>query len=89
MQQAHNKEVTTPTLHELIRSVGGRTDIVTNALELLKQRGHENVAKSTVYSTIRKNGTNNATIEAALLDAIEAEKAKKATSTAKRQALAV
>jgi hypothetical protein len=88
MQQAHNKEAIPPTLHELIKSVGGRTDVVTNTLELLRQRGHENVAKSTVYSTIRKNGTNNAVIEAAVLDAIAAEKEKRASSTAKRQALA-
>ncbi|WP_165903618.1 hypothetical protein [Hymenobacter gummosus] len=52
----------------------------------MKERGHE-YARSTIYSTIQKNGANNATIEAAVLDAIEAEKKQRTELAARRQAL--
>lgn len=89
MQQADNitPEVPTPTLHQLIRGLGRRTNVINDALKLLEQRGHS-FSKSAIYTTINRNGTNNATIEAALLDAIETERSKKESSTARRQALA-
>ncbi len=87
MQQANNKEASTPTLHQLIRGLGQRTNVINVALKLLEARGHT-FSKSAVYTTINRNGINNATIETALLDAIEAERSKKESSIARRQALA-
>lgn len=87
MQQENNKEVATPTLQELVRSLGRRTNVINDAIERLAKQGYT-FSKSAIYTTINRNGSNNATIEAALLDSIEAEKAKKVTTAARRQALA-
>lgn len=87
MQPENNKQVATPTLHELVRGLGKRTNVIKEAIQRLADQGHT-FSKSAIYTTINRNGANNPTIEAALLDAIEAEKAKKVTATARRQALA-
>jgi DNA-binding transcriptional regulator YhcF (GntR family) len=87
MQQENNKEVAAPTLRQLIQNLGKRTNVINEALKLLQERGHE-YSKSALYTTVERNGTNNADIEAALLDAIEAERSKKASTVARRQALA-
>ncbi|NVO29721.1 hypothetical protein [Hymenobacter lapidiphilus] len=76
----------TPTLQGLIRSLGNKTDIVGKAQQILADQGHA-FARSTIYSTIQRNGSNNAVIEAALLDAVAAEKKQRADLDARRQAL--
>ena len=76
----------TPTLQGLIRSLGNKTDIVGKAQQILADQGHT-FARSTIYSTIQRNGSNNAVIEAALLDAVAAEKKQRADLDARRQAL--
>ena len=60
------------TLRTLIASLGKRTNVVADARRRLLVAGHE-YTTSTIYSTIQRNGRNNPTIAAALLDAIEAE----------------
>lgn len=95
MQQLNNRPATepapeqpaTPTLHELIRSIGRRTDVISRTLRLLADGGHT-YSKATVYSVINRNGGGNATIERALLDAIAQEKAAVADLNHRRQALA-
>lgn len=87
MQQENNSEIITPTLHQLVRGLGKRTNVINDTIQRLADQGHT-FSKSAIYTTINRNGANNPTIEAALLDAIEAEKAKKVTTTARRQALA-
>ena len=60
------------TLRALIANLGKRTNVVADARKRLLEAGHE-YTTSTIYSTIQRNGRNNPTIAAALLDAIEAE----------------
>ena len=86
MEQLPNNFPQTPTLHSLVKSLGSKTDIVAAAQKILLERGYE-YARSTIYSTIQRNGTNNPTIEAAVLDAVEAEKKQRIELAARRQAL--
>jgi len=62
--------------------------VVCATIKLLEERGKKDVPKATVYTTIRKNGRNNAEIEAALLDVIAAEMNARAESDNRRRALA-
>jgi len=87
MQDPHNILPDPPTLADLVRSLGKRSNVVPEAMRLLTERGHE-YSFSTIYSTIRRNGTNNAVIEAALLDAIATERQARAERSARRQAVA-
>lgn len=87
MEQLSPTSATIPTLRDLVKSLGQRTTVIHDAQQLLLQRGHT-FSKSAIYSTINRNGRNNAAIEAALLDAIEAERSRKDSSAARRQALA-
>ena len=56
-------------------------------LKRLLDAGHE-YTTSTIYSTIQRNGRNNPTIAAALLDAIEAEQATRRSIDDRRAQLA-
>lgn len=98
MYEAHNKmdnannklpenNAGAPTLQQLIRSLGDRTNIVAATRQRLAKQGHE-YTNSAIYSTIQKNGTNNATIAAALLDAIESQQATNTALEARKLALA-
>ena len=60
------------TLRTLIASLGKRTNVVADARRRLLNAGYD-YTTSAIYSTIQRNGCNNPTIAAALLDAIEAE----------------
>jgi hypothetical protein len=72
MKQARNN-VQTSSLHELVRQLGSRTNIVQNTLERLNQQGHS-YSRSTIHSVIRR-GHGTAAIINALLEVIESEKA--------------
>lgn len=86
MEQLPNNFSQTPTLHSLVKSLGPKTDIVSAAQRILAERGYE-YARSTIYSTIQRNGKNNHTIETAVLDAVEAEKKQRTELAVRRQAL--
>jgi len=86
MEHLPNNISEIPTLQVLVKSLGPRTDIVAAAQRILVERGHE-YARSTIYSTIQRNGKNNPTIETAVLDAVEAEKKQRTELDARRQAL--
>lgn len=88
MDTPHNSGApVTPTLHELVRSLGKQSNVVAQAHALLLNAGYT-YTRTAIYTTIQKNGTNNATIAAAVLDAIEAEKTTRATLEARKSALA-
>lgn len=87
MQKLNNKETVAPTIRELIRALGGRTNVIPAARKLLADQGHV-YTDSAIYSTVTRNGSNNATIAAALLDAIETEKNARAALDNRRKALA-
>ncbi len=87
MQQEPILKFIPPTLAVLVKSLGERTNVVDEALRRLKEQGHE-YSRSTIYTTIQKNGRNNPTIAAALLDVIEAEKATRQRIADRQQALA-
>lgn len=75
------------TLRALIASLGKRTNVVSDARKRLLDAGHE-YTTSAIYSTIQRNGRNNPTIAAALLDAIEAEQATRRSIDDRRAQLA-
>lgn len=75
------------TLRSLIAHLGKRTNVVAYARKRLLDAGHE-YTTSTIYSTIQRNGRNNPTIAAALLDAIEAEQATRRSIDDRRAQLA-
>ena len=75
------------TLRNLISNLGKRTNVVADARKRLLEGGHE-YTTSTIYSTIQRNGRNNPTIAAALLDAIEAEQATRRSIDDRRAQLA-
>lgn len=91
MQQPANKidaqKDESVTLRTLIASLGRRTNVVADARKRLLEAGHEYTI-STIYSTIQRNGRNNPTIAAALLDAIEAEQATRRSIDDRRAQLA-
>ena len=87
MQQVNNIEQEAPTIRDLIRGLGGRTNVIPTARKLLAEQGHS-YTDSAIYTTVNRNGANNATIAAALLDAIEAEKSTRAGLENRRKALA-
>ncbi|MBJ6107694.1 hypothetical protein JAO73_01630 [Hymenobacter sp. BT523] len=75
------------TLRALIASLGKRTNVVAAARKRLLDAGHE-YTTSAIYSTIQRNGSNNPTIAAALLDAIEAAQAERRSIDDRRAKLA-
>ena len=75
------------TLRALIANLGKRTNVVADARRRLLEAGHE-YTTSTIYSTIQRNGRNNPTIAAALLDAIEAAQATRRSIDDRRAQLA-
>lgn len=76
------------TLRTLIANLGKRTNVVADARKRLLGAGYE-YTTSTIYSTIQRNGRNNPTIAAALLDAIEAEQAMRRSIDERRAQLSV
>ena len=82
---AHNDK--SVTLRALIASLGKRTNVVADARKRLHDAGHE-YTTSAIYSTIQRNGSNNPTIAAALLDAIEAAQAERRSIDDRRAKLA-
>ena len=82
-----NKMDKPPTLHELIKALGDRTNVVGDALRRLIEQGHT-YTRSAIYTTIQRDGRNNPIIATAVLDAIQAEKEARAAFDARRQALA-
>ncbi|WP_345059480.1 hypothetical protein [Hymenobacter glaciei] len=87
MEDRDNKMDKPPTLHELIKALGDRTNVVGDALRRLIEQGHT-YTRSAIYTTIQRDGRNNPIIATAVLDAIEAEKQARAAFDARRQALA-
>ena len=87
MEDRDNKMDKPPTLHELIKALGDRTNVVGDALRRLIAQGHT-YTRSAIYTTIQRDGRNNPIIATAVLDAIEAEKQARAAFDARRQALA-
>ena len=87
MEDRDNKMEQPPTLHELIKALGDRTNVVGDALRRLIAQGHT-YTRSAIYTTIQRDGRNNPIIATAVLDAIEAEKQARAAFDARRQALA-
>lgn len=87
MEDRDNKMDKPPTLHELIKALGDRTNVVGDALNRLIAQGHT-YTRSAIYTTIQRDGRNNPIIATAVLDAIEAEKQARAAFDARRQALA-
>ncbi len=87
MDNITNKTEQPPTLHELIKALGDRTNVVGDALRRLIEQGHT-YTRSAVYTTIQRDGRNNPVIATAVLDAIQAEKEARAAFDARRQALA-
>ena len=87
MDNITNKMEQPPTLHELIKALGDRTNVVGDALRRLIEQGHT-YTRSAVYTTIQRDGRNNPVIATAVLDAIQAEKEARAAFDARRQALA-
>lgn len=87
MDNITNKMDKPPTLHELIKALGDRTNVVGDALRRLIEQGHT-YTRSAIYTTIQRDGRNNPIIATAVLDAIEAEKQARAAFDARRQALA-
>ena len=87
MDNTTNKMEKPPTLHELIKALGDRTNVVGDALNRLIAQGH-NYTRSAIYTTIQRDGRNNPIIATAVLDAIQAEKEARAAFDARRQALA-
>jgi hypothetical protein len=75
------------TLRALIANLGKRTNVVADARKRLLDAGHE-YTTSAIYSTIQRNGSNNPTIAAALLDAIEAAQAERRSIDDRRAKLA-
>lgn len=75
------------TLRTLIANLGKRTNVVADTRKRLLHAGHA-YTTSTIYSTIQRNGRNNPTIAAALLDAIEAEQAARRAIDDRRAQLA-
>lgn len=74
MKQAHNKGENS-SLHDLVRQLGGRTNIVQHTLEKLIGQGHT-FSRSTIHSVIRRGHGTPAIIDA-LLETIEQEKSAK------------
>ncbi len=87
MEDRDNKMDKPPTLHELIKALGDRTNVVGDALNRLIAQGHT-YTRSAIYTTIQRDGRNNPVIATAVLDAIQAEKEARAAFDARRQALA-
>ena len=87
MEDRDNKMDKPPTLHELIKALGDRTNVVGDALNRLIAQGHT-YTRSAIYTTIQRDGRNNPIIATAVLDAIQAEKEARAAFDARRQALA-
>ena len=87
MEDRDNKMDKPPTLHELIKALGDRTNVVGDALRRLIEQGHT-YTRSAIYTTIQRDGRNNPIIATAVLDAIQAEKEARAAFDARRQALA-
>ena len=87
MEDRDNKMEQPPTLHELIKALGDRTNVVGDALNRLIAQGHT-YTRSAIYTTIQRDGRNNPVIATAVLDAIQAEKETRAAFDARRQALA-
>ena len=87
MDNTDNKMEQPPTLHELIKALGDRTNVVGDALRRLIAQGHT-YTRSAIYTTIQRDGRNNPIIATAVLDAIQAEKETRAAFDARRQALA-
>lgn len=87
MEDRDNKMEQPPTLHELIKALGDRTNVVGDALNRLIAQGHT-YTRSAIYTTIQRDGRNNPIIATAVLDAIQAEKEARAAFDARRQALA-
>ena len=87
MDNITNKMEQPPTLHELIKALGDRTNVVGDALRRLIEQGHT-YTRSAIYTTIQRDGRNNPVIATAVLDAIQAEKEARAAFDARRQALA-
>ena len=87
MEVRDNKMEQPPTLHELIKALGDRTNVVGDALNRLIAQGHT-YTRSAIYTTIQRDGRNNPIIATAVLDAIQAEKEARAAFDARRQALA-
>lgn len=87
MEDRDNKMDKPPTLHELIKALGDRTNVVGDALNRLIAQGHT-YTRSAIYTTIQRDGRNNPIIATAVLDAIQAEKETRAAFDARRQALA-
>ena len=87
MEDRDNKMDKPPTLHELIKALGDRTNVVGDALRRLIEQG-QIYTRSAIYTTIQRDGRNNPVIATAVLNAIQAEKEARAAFDARRQALA-